>query len=1111
MTMHSMLRDGMVFVALSFMLLFGLATNAAAQAQAGGTGQVVGTVFDSTGALIPQTKVTLNNKATGLTREETSSDEGQYRFILVPIGVYTVTFNKSGFKTYKVEVEVTVGAAVTVNGKLELGEVSQVVEVTATALIESTQANPDSLFGVRSIEALPINGRRFHDFASLAPTVQIEPQRTGISFAGQRGINANVSIDGADYNEPFFGGIRGGERAGIAFTIPQEAISQFQVVSNGYSVEFGRSSGGILNATTKSGTNNWHGSAFFVARNGELANQDAFDRQVITNLYEEGGSLGGAIRHDKAFLFAAFERQTNDIPRKVLFSQLVGLTPAANQTEAFNFFNSQQGPFSATNDALTGLGKLDFQPNPSHRLSVTYHYSRNTAENAVQTGNVLPSLSTRALSDEGAEGDRTNTATGQWTAIFSSRVVMETRGQYSLENRPRTANSIQAGLNTSIGVTGTRNFLPTTLDDWRAQIASNLTWTIGTHAVKFGGEYNHINAEQFFKFNQFGVFSFFTSNTGAILQSFSNNCGATSPCAGGNNRADNTAISYSLNIGNGQLQATLHQIAFFIQDQWRLTPRFTVTAGFRWEGYVNPQPDVSNTALYNQVKNFPFPIGKKVDPAFIPSNYRQYMPRLGIAWDPRGDAKTVIRANAGIFYATTPLLLYANSLASFRATPADLSVTLPFALPTGYTCNALYTGDKCNTVYSQFLHSTSPIDLNKFQLGNLPILTPKDIANIVAGLGLSPNPFQGSQPFATANNYESPRSSQWNVEIEREITRGWMVGADFLYVNTVHLQRNYDVNLPAPLVCNSLTVVGCTSVDLSLRPCFGVTGSSACNGRQRPIGFNPGITIPLFNITLRESTARSLYKAMTARSEFRRGRYQFQAYYTLGYNYSNDDNERSATGYTYDNPFNLAPEYNFSNLDSRHLFLINGLVDLPWGFTVSALSRIRSGHPVDPVIGSPANGAESSSFSTGDRAFLAPGVPFKRNFFRDRATKDVDLRLGLDVLKLLRLNLREGMKLSLAADFFNVFNFKNIVFTGDNDGISGNNRRYGLGVGNQTSGANNGQVIPANVAFLRLKDPSFCLAVNPAGNKGCYDTNNFPGANGSIPPFTVQLGIRFQF
>ncbi|HEX2714732.1 MAG TPA: carboxypeptidase regulatory-like domain-containing protein, partial [Candidatus Acidoferrales bacterium] len=432
MTMEAMRRYGMACLAVALALLFGLDVDAAAQA--GGTGQVVGTVYDAGGGAIPDAKVTLNSKATGLTREETSNAEAQYRFILVPIGNYTVTFSKTGFKTYKADIEVTVGAALTVNAQLELGDISQVVEVTASTLVESTAANPDALIGVRPIEELPINGRRFQDFATLTPSVQIEPQRNGISFVGQRGINGNVTIDGADYNEPFFGGIRGGERSNNAYTIPQEAISQFQVVNYGYSVEFGRSSGGILNATTKSGTNNIHGSAFFFARNGSLAKDDAFGRQAISTLYQEGASLGGDFVRDKLFYFAAFERQTNDNPRVVVFHSLDPIVPSTltpAQTTAFNFFAPQQGPFTQTNDALTGFGRLDYQFNPNHRVSGSYHYSKNTGENAVSTGDAIAPETNRAQSNNGTEGDRTNTVVGQWTAIFSPRVVLETRGQYS--------------------------------------------------------------------------------------------------------------------------------------------------------------------------------------------------------------------------------------------------------------------------------------------------------------------------------------------------------------------------------------------------------------------------------------------------------------------------------------------------------------------------------------------------------------------------------------------------------------------------------------------------------------------------------------------------------
>ncbi len=1082
-------------VALAISLLtLGMATNAAAQAQAS-TGQIVGTVYDSTGAQVPKAKVALNSKDTGLKREETSGDEGQYLFVLVPVGHYTITFTHPGFKTYKVEVDVTVGAALTVNANLALGEVSQVVEVTATPVIETTQPNADALIGVRPIEELPINGRRFQDFVTLTPTVQIEPQRNGISFVGQRGINANVNIDGADYNEPFFGGIRGGERSNNAYTIPQEAISQFQVVSYGYSVEFGRSTGGLLTATTKSGTNDLHGSAFFFARNGVLALNDAFGRQAISNLYQEGGSVGGRLHRDKAFFFAAFERQTNDNPRVVVFHALDPLSPTPATTEAFCFLRNatgcpsgsgQEQPFTQSNDAITGFGRLDFQPSQNHRISGSYHYSKNTGTNAVSTGDSISPETNRAQSNNGIEGDRTNTVVGQWTAIFSPRVILETRGQYSLENRPRLSNSTLTGINFGSGggtfaTTGARNFLPTTLDDWRVQGSSNLTWTHGSHAVKFGGEYNFLRANQFFFFNQFGVFSIPGSDPTTILTIAS--CApllSTGTCSSTptHNRFDSTAVTYSVNIGNGLLAADLKQFATFVQDTWRITSRFTLTAGFRWEAYTNPKPDVSNTALYSKVKNFAFPIGLTVDPAFIPSNYRQYMPRVGFAWDPRGNARWVIRASAGFFYAPTPVLLFAAPLNNFRIPAGDLSVQLPLgnfsACPAGVP--PLFTGDRCNTAYSQLRHIG--VDLNTSTLNNLPKITPKQISDLATALNLaSPDPSLSSSPISMANNYESPRSWQWSVGTEHELTRGWSVGVDFVNVNTVHLERDRNLNLPKPFIAAG---------DLSLRPCFAVRAGTAPCGTS-PTGTPPGSGTkprPLVgpgDVTIRGTDARSRYTGLTFRSNYRRGRLQFQTYYTLSWNYSNDDNERLASGFDYDNSFNLAPEYGFSRLDARHLFQFNSLYDLPWGFTISGLGRFRSGRPIDSAVGSDANG-DNNSF--GDRAFQAPGVSFVRNSFRDRRVYNVDMRIA----KKFRLP-REGMSLSFMADFFNLFNFDNVT-------IGSRNQNFGLGVSPTT-----GATLAPNVTFLRLKDASFCNK-----NSACYDTNNVPGS-----PFTVQLGVRFQF
>ena len=1089
----------------------------AAQSQAG-SGTIVGTVYDSSGAVVPKAKVTAAQKGTGFTREAEANDSGQYRIILLPPGSYTVTVAQSGFKTYKGEIDVTVGSTPTLDIRLTVGAASETIEVTASVVVETTTSTSDALINERSIDSLPINGRRFHDFVTLTPTVQIEPSRNGISFAGQRGINANVTIDGADYNQPFFGGIRGGERANTAFSIPQESIQEFQVVAYGYSAEFGRSTAGVLNAVTKSGQNEFHGSGFYFGRYDNFARRDAFNRKVIDNQHQFGGSFGGPIVQDRAFFFFSPEFQEISTPRAVEFPTLVtttGLVRNAFNADAFDYYDSLQEDFTSTNDAKTILGKADFQLNQNHRAFVRYHWSTNTAANAVATGDAVTTATTSALSNDGIEGNRTHTLSGQWTGLFSNSLVNELRAQWGREERPREANSAMTTVQTIVGFFGTRSFLPTTQEDTRFQIADSINWTRGAHSVKFGGDFNRLRASQFFKFDQFGFFLSPTVPTGCTTNSATSPGGSvgwqlrlltvgTDPAATGNcvdpaNRYDHTGASYRVNIGNGEADINGSELAFFVHDTWRMHPRFTFNIGFRWEGYYNPSPDVSNTAMYNLVANFPFPNGRSVDPAIIPDNTDQFMPRAGFAWDPWGDSKTVIRANAGIYYARTPYLLYAGPINNFRTPAGDLRVTMPFVGANGLaltgcagsggsnpaTVAPLAPGDTCNTLYWQMRRIG--IDLNTLSLDSLPTLTPTDLNNIAGALGLAIDPNRGAAPLTLANNFESPRSWQWSFGFDRELANGWSVGAEYVYINTVHLQRNREYNLPTPSPCPDISSAAALVPDFHARPTYhllGGTGSGCPNGT----GFTtPSLSRPLPTLSsmqVRESNSRALYRAVTFKSVYRKSKWQLQTYYTLGKNLSDDDNERDAGGQAAMNAFNLQEDYGFSRLDTRHLLLINGMYDLPWDFQVSGLGRFRSGRPMNATVGTDLN----EDGINNDRPYSAPGTPFPRNSFRDRAVYDFDLRVS----KMFKLG--EKARFDVTADFFNLFNIHNVTF-GGTTGI------YGVGI-DRTTGA----VAPIDTRFQQLFNPTNCNPTSANFNSSCYDRNNIPGR-----PFQMQLGFRFQF
>lgn len=1029
-----------------------LAVPVFAQSQAT-TGQITGRAVDAQGGALPGVTVTVTNPATGFTRSVVTSATGLYTIPLLPPGSYDVTAQVTGFQTVKqTQVPVTVGSSVTVDLRLGVAGVTETVIVEGGgALVETTSDTRSATLNAAAIENLPINGRRFQDFVTLTPTAQVDPQRGQISLSGQRGINANISIDGADFNQPFFGGIRGGERSNTAFTVPQEAIQEFQVVSAGYTAEFGRSSGGIVNAVTKTGTNSYRGTAFYLNRDRGLAEKNAFGQNAAPTQQQFGGSLGGPLKKDKAFFFGAFEQQLFKNTRQVLFDRLAGLTSTPATAEAFNFYKSLETPFEATNDATTLLGRIDYQINTDNRFSIRYSHSTNKALNANAAGNALDPNTFSALTNNGTERDRTNVVVGQFTSVMSPGLLLEVRGQYSREDRPREANATEPNVTTAIGRFGTVNFLPTTQYDWRGQGAANLTWIRGRHTAKFGLEYNHVYVNQTFGFNQFGVFNVSGSDTARLLDILS---------TGGSvaNRFDDSSVTYLRQLGNLLLDFSTDELAGFAQDNWRLRPNLSVNFGVRWEGAWNPTPDTSNTSLYNRVKGVTFPLGRSTDPGIIPDQLAQVGPRVGFAWDPNNDAKTVVRGFGGIYYARSPALLFAGPMNNYRNPPGDLSTQLPLRPA---------AGNPNTTIYRQFL--LIGIDLNRTPLNALPTLTPDQITAIARALDLTLDPFAGAQPISIDNDFKNPRAYQAGLGFERQLARGFTVGVDGTIVKTEHLQRNRELNLPAPVIRPN---------DPAQRPFFGLTSTPAT---PRPI-------TSLGSIQVRESTARSLYKALTLSTKLQRTWGQANLFYVLSDSKSDDDNERDAGGPSYENTFNLDPEYGPARLDRRHYFNGSVVFFLPHGFDLSSGFRFLSGRPLDAGVGFDANGdrVTSGSFSAPtDRPFKAPGVPFTRNAFRNQPLKFVNVR----VQKSFKID--DHRKVTLSAEAFNVFNWENIELNGSavtNYCASPAPLDCGFGP-------------PTNPNFLQLRDQD-----PRSSRQGQLLLNNTPGE-----PRQIQLGVRLQF
>ncbi len=324
-----------MFRPLALVSLFLIAATAPALAQTQiTTGVVQGTVTDPTGAPLPGVTVETRNPGTNQTRTLTTGADGRFVFLQLPPGTYTVRFSLAGFATLiQEEVPVTVGRSVTLPIAMKVGGVTETVTVTtATSLIESTRTGAATTLNSRTIDHIPNLGRKFEDLLSLTPGVSIVqgPDGDEITFAGQRGIFNNISLDGGDYNNGFFGEQAGGQRAAVDITL--EAIKEFQVIATGAPAEFGRTAGGVVNVITKSGTNQRHGSLFHFQRLGALTG-DLSDGTQLEDFHREqwGGTYGGPLKQDRAFIFAALEGITGNFKRPNLGRQELR-TPVETQS-----------------------------------------------------------------------------------------------------------------------------------------------------------------------------------------------------------------------------------------------------------------------------------------------------------------------------------------------------------------------------------------------------------------------------------------------------------------------------------------------------------------------------------------------------------------------------------------------------------------------------------------------------------------------------------------------------------------------------------------------------------------------------------------------------------
>ena len=728
-----------------FSMLF-LSLTVFAQSQST-TGLIQGTVVDPNGAIVNGASVNVKNTETGFERTVTSNSDGFFSAPLLPLGKYRVTVTASGFSNSILEnIELSVGQTLGLKVEMKIGGGVNTVDVSAGGeAVETSRTELSTQINEKSVENLPINRRDFSRFALLTPGVSLVqgPDGDEITINGQKGLQNNISIDGADANNPFFGEQRGGQRP--AFTISLESVKEFQVVPVGASAEFGRASGGFINVVTKSGTNEFSGAAFLFFRNQGLSgqNSDAVKANLPTEdfrNYQFGGNVGGPIKKDRAFFFVAYERNdgTSSKPNSI--------DPTLANIFRTRFNSVEQGIINRTNVADVFLGKVDIQVNKNNLLTLRHNYSR--AEQVNGTFDVP----TWGISANGRETDKSNSFIGQLVTNFSSNLLNEFRFQWAKEERPRFYDGPDLP-DTTIGTFdgsisyrfGRPFFLPVPSNDVRYQFTDNFTVIRGNHAVKFGFDFNRVNVSQTFIGFARGRYIFAAPTIAAAISGFQNYINGTSAAALAlylqfapiGNRTVQQAGTQSFNV---------YEPGVYVQDNWQVRSNLTLNLGFRWEGQYQPEAiNAPNQTRYGQFLNDPrFPSN-----GLIPDFKDGYQPRLALSWSPGKDGKTAIRLGAGMFYARIPGLV----LAGPRNTDGVIAGNIFFA-------NFLCSGAG---------------------LGGCPVYP-----GIVPTTGFNPfNP--GIAVFA--KDFKNPRTVQYSASIEREIYKDISFLVAYNYAHSTRLTR----------------------------------------------------------------------------------------------------------------------------------------------------------------------------------------------------------------------------------------------------------------------------------------------------------------------------------
>jgi hypothetical protein len=859
------------------------------------TGDLHVTVKDPKGSLVTNATVTVSDVAKGVERTATGDGQGGYTAQQLPPANYTVTVQAGGFgKAEARDVSITVGGLVELPLALAVATGREVVEVSAQAeLVETSRTSTTDTIGQRRIDNLPINGRNYINFTLTdsqvvrdnAPNTGAAPT-SGLNISGQRGRSNLVNVDGADATDNSINGVRA--------TVSQEAVQEFQIITNNYAAEYGRAAGGVVNIITRSGSNDFHGDVFGYLRNRNFQAVNPFStvpNPAYTRV-QAGAAFGGAIKKDKTFYYFSYEvtrrhetgfssiGQNNfglvpfDTSQVLLPFGTLQLTPdqaafftnpatlaaeanpaflaaveqyavltGASSAQAINGIWPSQLVVGATGGLLntwagfpttcppgsacvpvpgsyqtlasqegnfpvfegTSLYSLRLDHNISNNNRVTLHasVSPSTVTGIEVSGQDQP-FGQNAYSRTSQQTYRDITGIAEDTWTLGNNKINEFTFQYSRRGNAYFYNTqIPGGSDPAINITGLAYFGREPYSyvqrvEQRYQFKDNLSWSIGRHNTKLGVDFNYIPLTATFTVNYGGVYDFggfSSSNLGFVSGIPGDAFPDLSPV-----QAYGAGLpgDFIQGLGSPSDSFTNKALGLFWLDSWRVSPKLTLNYGVRYDVEIPPKlkpPTALAVAGYND-------LGLQKG---IQTDKNNFQPRIGMAWDPKGDGKTVVRASYGLFYDHPLLALYFLGDASDGSTSGQLAfVGTGFCAGDGQASNL-----NAFTIFQGLLNqpgcSPSASPTANANLGYLPNQQQFTSLNFPQSEFLNQNYLNlaggtflplGFQPFGypQAKNFVYAYAQQANFSIERDLGHGFALNLAYNFNGGRHINRPINAN-----------------------------------------------------------------------------------------------------------------------------------------------------------------------------------------------------------------------------------------------------------------------------------------------------------------------------